>query len=398
MRHIKPALLFLTALSVVGLASCSIGRRDQGGAIRLSGNLELTQVNIAFKMSGRLVELLIEEGDKVASGQVIARLDAEQLQQQRNRDHAALLAAEGVLPQLGTAIQQREAAVAAELDLRRAEIGQAEAVLQELLSGSRPQQIEEAKAAVEQAKSQVVQAQQDWERAQVLFKNDDISASQRDQQRARLDAAAAAMRQAEERAALVVEGPRKEQIDSARARVAQARAALKMTEAAQLEIRRLEQELEIRRADVARARAQVALVDAQLKDTVVSSPIDGIVLVKSAEAGEVLAAGTSVASIGNLAQPWLRGYITETDLGRVKLGAKVRVTTDSYPGKAYWGRVSFIASEAEFTPKQIQTPEERIKLVYRIKINVDNPDQELKLNMPADAEIMPAEKQQAASL
>jgi HlyD family secretion protein len=112
-----------------------------------------------------------------------------------------------------------------------------------------------------------------------------------------------------------------------------------------------------------------------------------VVLVKSAEVGEVLAPGTSILSIGDLDRPWLRGYINETDLGRVKLGQKVKVTTDSFPGKTYWGTVSFISSEAEFTPKQIQTAEERVKLVYRIKVDIANPQHELKVNMPADAEI-----------
>ncbi len=85
--------------------------------------------------------------------------------------------------------------------------------------------------------------------------------------------------------------------------------------------------------------------------------------------------------------PWMRGYINERDLGRVKIGSRVNVTTDSFPDKIYDGRVSFVSSEAEFTPKQIQTEEERVKLVYRIKVEVDNPNQELKLNMPADGEI-----------
>jgi HlyD family secretion protein len=124
-----------------------------------------------------------------------------------------------------------------------------------------------------------------------------------------------------------------------------------------------------------------------LKDSVALAPIDGVVLVKSAEAGEVLAAGASFLTVGEVESPWLRAYISEQDLGRVKLGAKVKVTTDSYPGKVYWGRVSFISPEAEFTPKQIQTKEERVKLVYRIKIEIPNPEQELKSNMPADAEI-----------
>ncbi len=119
----------------------------------------------------------------------------------------------------------------------------------------------------------------------------------------------------------------------------------------------------------------------------IRTPIDGVVLVKSAEPGEVLAAGTTVVTIGDLDHPWLRAYINETDLGRVKLGQKVKLTTDSFPGKIYDGVLSFIASDAEFTPKQIQTKEERVKLVYRIKIDVDNRSHELKNNMPVDAEI-----------
>jgi HlyD family secretion protein len=102
----------------------------------------------------------------------------------------------------------------------------------------------------------------------------------------------------------------------------------------------------------------------------------------------VLAPGTSVVTVGDIDHPWLRGYVNETDLGRVKLGGKVRVTTDSYPGKEYDGKVTFISSEAEFTPKQIQTQQERVKLVYRIKIELDNARHELKSNMPADAEIV----------
>jgi HlyD family secretion protein len=135
-------------------------------------------------------------------------------------------------------------------------------------------------------------------------------------------------------------------------------------------------------------RALVALVDSQLADTEIVSPIDGVVLVKSAEPGETVAAGGTIVTLGDMDHPWLRGYVNETQLGRVKLGAKVRVATDSYPGKIYDGRVSFISSEAEFTPKQIQTLEERVKLVYRIKVELPNPARELKLNMPADAEIL----------
>jgi HlyD family secretion protein len=163
---------------------------------------------------------------------------------------------------------------------------------------------------------------------------------------------------------------------------------VKVAEANGFEVKRREQELAVRRAAIAQSTANIALIDSQLADTVAVSPVDGVVLVKSADVGEVLAPGTTVVTVGDIDHPWLRGYVDEKDLGRVKLGAKAQITTDSYPKKVYWGRVSFIASEAEFTPKQIQTQQERVKLVYRIKIDVDNPQHELKSNMPADAEIV----------
>jgi len=248
--------------------------------------------------------------------------------------------------------------------------------------------VAEARAAVEAAAAENERARKDYERAQVLYKQDDISTSQFDQYRARSESASAALRQAQERLKLVEAGPRQEAIDAARAQVNHSAAAVKWAEAQRLDITRKQQDLLSRRAEVERARAQVGLIDSQIADTEVVSPIDGVVLVKSANTGEILAPGTTVVTIGDIEHPWLRGYINERDLGRVKLGTKAKISTDSYPGKVYWGRVSFIASEAEFTPKQIQTSEERLKLVYRIKIDVDNPQHELKSNMPADAELV----------
>ena len=187
---------------------------------------------------------------------------------------------------------------------------------------------------------------------------------------------------------MVKEGPRKEDIAGARAALARAQASLRMSEANRLELRRKEEELTARQSEIEKNRAQVGISQAQIDDTTVISPIDGVVLVKSAEIGDIVAAGATIASIGDLDHPWVRAYVGETDLGRVKLDEKVKLSTDSFPGKTYWGRISFISSEAEFTPKQIQTKEERVKLVYRIKIEVDNTSHELKNNMPVDAEIV----------
>jgi HlyD family secretion protein len=384
--------LLAILISSTAFSACSWWHRGAQESLKLYGNIELTQVDMAFKIPGKLARLDVDEGDVVRQGMVLASLDKLQLESQRDRDQAALVAADSQIPQLQTSIERQKLTLAGETELRRAQLAQAEAILQQLLAGSRPQEIEQAQALVEELRSQHQQAQQDWERAQVLYKNDDISTAQFDQYRSRFDATAAALKQAEQRLALVIEGPRKEEIEAGRAQVAQARANLQLTEASGLELKRMEQELETRRAQVEQARAQVAVVDAQLADSVALAPVNGVVLVKSAEAGEVLAAGTTFLSIGEMDHPWLRAYIGEQDLGRVKLGAKVKVTTDSFPGKVYWGRVTFISSEAEFTPKQIQTPEERVKLVYRVKIEVENPQQELKLNMPVEAEVLLQEK------
>jgi HlyD family secretion protein len=388
-RRILLIVILLLVLGGVAAGVLKSGWFNRGNDNRLavSGNLELTQVDISFKVPGKLVELNVDEGSWVKKGMVIARIDREQVERQHNRDEAGVNSAESQLAQGQTSVQWQRQTLESDIALRRAELRAAQAQLDQLLAGSRPQEIQQARAAVADTKAQHDQAQADWERAQELFKNDDISKQQYDQYRTRLDSTAAALRQAEERLGLVVEGPRKEDIEAARAQVARAQAAIQASEANRLELKRREEDLMARRAEVNRARAQVAITQTQINDTVVIAPIDGVVLVKSAELGEVLAAGTTVVTIGDIDHPWLRAYINETDLGRIQLGQPAKLTTDSFPGKTYPGHISFISSEAEFTPKQIQTREERVKLVYRIKIDVENQSHELKLNMPVDAEI-----------
>jgi len=285
-------------------------------------------------------------------------------------------------------LEFQRASLSADLETRRADVGSAEARLAELQNGARPQEKQDAEAAVEAAASEAARAQRDWERAQTLYKNDDISTSRFDQFRNRFESTQAVLKQAKERQSLVAAGPRVEQVNAQSGQVARARGAVKQAEANSIEVKRREQELNTRRAEIARSRAGVALIDRQLSDLEATSPVDGVVLLKAADPGEILAPGATVVTVGDIDHPWLRGYINETDLGRVKLGSKVSVTTDSYPGKTYNGRITFISSQAEFTPKQIQTKQERVKLVYRVKVEVENPARELKSNMPADAEIL----------
>lgn len=361
--------------------------RPEEAVAAVSGNIELTEVNIAFKTPGRLVSLDVKEGDAVKAGQVIGRLDTEQLESQRAMANAVLRAAQSRIGQLRTAIAFQEQNLAGLTEQRGAELRAAEAQLDELREGAREQEKQQARAMLRQATSQFERAEADWKRAERLFQNEDISAADHDRARAAYLAAQAQRDEARERLNLVEEGPRSQTIAAAGAQVERARAALRTTQAGTLELERLRQELQTRIAETEQAEASLALVQTQIADATAVSPIDGVVLTKAAEAGEVLAAGVTVATIGDLRAPWLRGYISQQHQGRVQLGSEVRVWVDSYPGRTFAGRLSFLAQEAEFTPKQIQTAEERAKLVYRVKIDLENPEGALKANMPADAEI-----------
>jgi HlyD family secretion protein len=381
-------IVAVLAAGAVGIYAYRGRSRQPENRIVVSGNIELTEVNIAFKTAGRLIERTVDEGDAVKKGQLIARLDRDQLVAQRAAQVAAIQSAESQLAQAQTAVEWQKASLSADIETRNADLASNQARLAELRNGSRPQEKLDAKSAVDAAQSEVERSRKDWERAQKLYKDDDISTAQFDQYRNRWESAVAALNSAKEREGLVLAGPRIEQVNAAKGQVDRAQGALKTAEANTLEMKRREQEISQRRADIERAKATLALIDSQLADTVAVSPVDGVVLVKSADVGEILAPGTTVVTVGDIEHPWLRGYINETDLGKVKLGSVVHVKTDSYPGKTYNGRVTFIASEAEFTPKQIQTEQERVKLVYRIKIELDNSSRELKSNMPADGEIV----------
>ena len=386
----KRIVIILVALAAAGAGVYAFRGAGHGQDNRLmvSGNIELTEVNIGFKTAGRLIERTVDEGDAVTKGQTIARLDRDQLAAQRDREDAGRNSAEAQLAEAQTSLEWQKATLAADVETRRADLAAAEAHLAELRNGSRPQEKLDAKAAVDSTQSEVERSKKDWDRAQTLYKNDDISTAQFDQYRNRWESAVAALKSASEREALVLAGPRVEVIQAQEAQVEHSRAALKTAEANALQVKQRQEDLAARRAEIARSKASIALIDSQLSDTVAVSPCDGVVLVKSADVGEILAPGTTVVTVGDIDHPWLRGYVNETDLGKIRIGSKARVTTDSYPGRVFHGKVTFIASEAEFTPKQIQTQQERVKLVYRIKIEVENPQRELKSNMPADAEIL----------
>lgn len=387
MKKRIPILIAIVVIAGAAIYAIRGMNKPPDNRLLVSGNIELNEVNIAFKTAGRLIERTVNEGDDVKKGQIVARIDRDQLQAQRERETAGLAGTESQLTQAQTAIEWQKATLAADVETRRADLAAAEARLTEMRNGARPQEKLDAKAAVDAAAVEVERARKDWERAQTLYKNDDISTAQYDQFRSRFENAQAVLRQVQEREALVLAGPRAEQLSAQQAAVERTRAAVKMAEANGLEIRRRTEELTGRRADIGRSKANLALIDTQLSDTVAASPVDGVVLVKVSDPGEIIAPGVTVLTIGDIDHPWVRAYVNEPDRQKVQIGQAVKVTTD-VPGKVYRGRVTFISSQAEFTPKQIQTQQERVKLVYRIKIEVENPQRELKANMPVDAELV----------
>jgi HlyD family secretion protein len=300
-------------------------KKEGNDFIKVSGNIETTEVNVGFKVPGRIVSLTVQEGDWVENGKVLAKLDDEDL---RNR-----------------------------FELAKATLNSAQAKLSKLLAGSRPEELREAEAVLFQAKSDLENKQAHYERMKPLFERGVIPKENLDNAEAGYKMAKASFQKATENYLLVKEGPRKEDIEDARAQVEQARASLKLAET-------------------------------QLSYTVLHSPLSGVVLVKSSEMGEVVNPGTSVLTLADLGNVWLKAYIPETDLSKVKWGQEVVVTTDLRPRKEYKGKISFISSQAEFTPKSIQTEKERVTLVYRIKVDIPNPDRELKPGMPADGKIL----------
>lgn len=363
---------------------------DQGkdsNTTPVSGNIEVTTVDVSFKIPGKIEKLAVEEGDQVSEGQVIASLEHRDLTAQKTKAEAALESAKSRIPTLQKNIELQDKATLQEISQAKAAVEAVHARLQQLLAGSRPQEIQSAKANLEQTQADVVKRKADMERAEQLYKNNFISAQEWDSAKNAYEVAAANQKKAEENYALVVEGPRKEEIAAARAQLEQTQAALKLAKARRIQVEVLRKELLTAQAQVKEAASAIEVIETQIGYSKLTAPLSGVVLVKNTEPGEYVVPGGAVITLGDIEKPWLKAFITEGDLGKVKLGQKVSVTTDSYPRKVYPGKITFISSEAEFTPKNVQTAKERVKLVYRIKVALENPHRELKPGMPADGKI-----------
>lgn len=332
-RKLLLAALVLVLLAVVlAWRGCRHRERDAGDLV-LYGNVDIRKVDLGFRVGGRLVEVRLEEGDRTAAGQVLARLDDGPY-----RD---------------------------ELNLTQARHDQAVANLAKLEAGSRPQEIAQARALVTERLATVGTLELEFRRSQNLVDDGAISRQAFDDVTARLA--------------------------EARARLATARQALKLAE----EGFRAE-DIAAARAEVRAAAARLAQAATSLADTELPAPDTGVVLTRVLEPGAIVAAGTPVLSLSLDDPVWVRAYVDEPDLGRVHPGMPALVFTDSAPRQPYRGQVGFISPEAEFTPKTVQTEELRTRLVYQLRVVVANPDRGLRQGMPVTVRLQPPKVQISA--
>jgi len=313
----------IVIVAVIVVAHYLRGRDDS--TMKLSGNVEVTECNIGFKVSGKIVTLNVDEGARVKKDDLLAELSSGDIK--------------------------------ALVDQNRASLEEAQVKLQELKTGSRRQEIGKARADAASIEAELVRARKDFERAETLYTNGAISASRFDAAKSAYNTRLGQLASARQQQSLVEEGPRKEDIKAAELRVKQLAALVTNTEE-------------------------------KLADTRLSAPISGVVFRKNVELGEIVQPGAAVFVVGDLDRPWVKVYVKEDRLGLVKLGQKARITVDTYKDKVYDGTVTFISSDAEFTPKNVQTEEERVKLVFGVKVTVENKNQELKPGMPADVRIL----------
>ncbi len=333
-KRIFAVLVIALIVTAAVLLWRSMHRRPQGNEIVLHGNVDIRQVDLAFNAGERIGKVMVEEGDKVKAGQLLSTLDMERLR------HEVLVA--------GARVKAQENVVAA------------------LVAGTRPEEIRKARADVEAANASARNAERTSQRFQALVEKEAIPRQQADDAKAAADSAGAQLQAARETLNLAVAGPRREDIAAAR-------------------------------ATLGALREDLAVAKRNLSYAWLYAPSDGVIQSRILEPGDMASPQKPVFTLALTDPVWVRAYVSEIDLGKVRPGMQAEVTTDSFPGKRYGAWIGFISPSAQFTPKSVETREVRTSLVYEVRVFVRNPENELRLGMPATVVIALDQKNDAAS-
>lgn len=321
----KVIIIAVVALAIAGaVAYWQTRPAAPSDQVTVYGNVDIRQVQAAFDDNGRLLNLLVQEGDRVKKGQLLAEIDPVRFQD---------------------AVDKSSAAVAAQ-----------EQVLARLLAGSRPEEIAEARAQVAAAQATMVNAESTWKRQESLAAQQYVSRQSADNAAAALKTARANAEHAQQALSLAIKGPRKEDIAAAR---------------------------QVLQAD----KAALSLAQRELVDTRLYAPDTGVIQDRILEPGDMVSPQTPVFTLALDNPVWVRAYLPEKALGQVRLGMKANIQSDSFPGKTFSGWVGFISPTAEFTPKTVQTTELRTELVYRVRVYACNPQHQLRLGMPVTVHV-----------
>ncbi len=379
-----------------------------------SGTIEAEIIAITTEFGGRIVAIHVDEGDEVSQGDLLVELDTSLLQANQNQLEAALATARAILAEVSAPPRLEEVA-AAEAELQQAQATQdgAYAVWQEAQSiVTNPLELN---TEIDVARGQIAILEKQVEAAQATHKaaeiqRDEAARNQSDNEAMTLSQVAVKQVEAAQASLAAAEaelaGTRRQlelliamrnnplilitQANAAKTAYEQAKAAVLVAEAklAAVKAGPMPEEVAVAKAQVQQAEAALAHLEVQLDKLRLTAPRDGIITDRPALPGELATPGATLMNLGDLDQVTLTVYIPETQIGRVRVGQVGRVDVDAYPGEIFEGSVTFIAPEAEFTPKNVQTEEERVNLVFAVKISLDNPDHRLKPGMPADAEII----------
>lgn len=376
-------ILVAAAVSIAYLAT----DRGSESQLRASGTIEATNVDVSFEIPGRVMEVMVTEGQPVKTGDLLARLAPGEHNDYVAQIQATLDAASSQVRQQEIVVQLRQDVLANQIAQARGEVDALASAAERQRTGSRPEEIRVAESQLSQAEAILTQRRADFERISELARAGVLPKQQFDLAEAELRSAESNRNAAEERLNLAREGSRREDVAEAEARVRTAQAGVGIAEAGRRDVDIQRAALETARARERELRAQLEAARTHLGYTEIRSPLDGVVLTKNVESGEVVSPGTPVVTVANIDELWMNIYIPETQTGLIKLNQEVDVFVDSFPGEIFKGKVTFVSSKSEFTPKTILTPEERIKLVYRAKVSIQNTNQRIKPGMPADAEI-----------